>query len=378
MMLKKEKIINTILHSSNYSLPEFLDEYKDFLNDRDVCLALVMRKGTNLEFLDFNIKNNDEIVEKAIKNNPSAFKYASDELKGNKEFVLSVVNCLGFPYEEISKPLMDDEDFIAKAFEENANYYLMKYISERLKDNEDFLLTLMDKMDILAYASDRLKDKEDFVKHVLKRNTMSIYHISERLKDNKEIILGAIRACSQSSCSFCLDNASNRLKSDKILVLEIVNKNGLALRYASEELQNDEEIVSVAVKKNPLSLRYVHPRLKNNKQLVMQAVKDNPEVFEYRGTQLIDDEDIALLAIKGSYYNIEFLGEKLKTNKNILDIYFNMYKETQNEIKIWINYSQKNKGLFLNLKNNWEIYKEGEWMDNNLSTKIDKVKIKKF
>ena len=51
------------------------------------------------------------------------------------------------------------------------------------------------------------------------------------------------------SILFNHDEAKNYIKNNKASILELVNKNGKALKYADDNLKNDREIVLAAVKK---------------------------------------------------------------------------------------------------------------------------------
>ena len=67
-----------------------------------------------------------------------------------------------------------------------------------------------------------------------------------------------------------IEYASEKLRSDKEIVLAAVKNDGCALEYASEELKADAEIVLAAVKNNGIALEYASKKLKADKTIVME------------------------------------------------------------------------------------------------------------
>jgi hypothetical protein len=72
---------------------------------------------------------------------------------------------------------------------------------------------------------------------------------------------------------FNLDDASDRLKDDKDLVLAIVEVNPSALIYASKRLKDDETVVLAAVKKNAICLVYASARLRSDVNFCIACAK---------------------------------------------------------------------------------------------------------
>lgn len=79
--------------------------------------------------------------------------------------------------------------------------------------------------------------------------------------DNREEVLAVVKINPNT-----LENASDRLKADKGIVLIAVTKDGRALRYASDKLKDDKEVVLVAVTQHKDALKYASERLGGEKQ----------------------------------------------------------------------------------------------------------------
>ena len=133
-----------------------------------------------------NLRNDKEVVLEAIKQNPAAFYYASNELKNDKEVALEAI-----------------------------------------------------KQDELAFyfVSDALKNDKDFVLEVVKRNPAAFYFASDELKNDKEVVLEAIKRDGEA-----LQYASNNLRNNKDFVLEVVKRNGWAFEYVPDKFRNDNTL----------------------------------------------------------------------------------------------------------------------------------------
>ena len=132
--------------------------------------------------IDWNDKNT--AIEK-IKKNPLALRFASSELKNDKEVVMTAVGKFGFG-------------------------------------------------DCVRHASDNLKNDREVVMTAVKNNGLALKLLSDKFKDDKEVVM-----CSVSSRSGALEFASDRLKDDHEIVITAMENNKSAFEFASDRLKND-------------------------------------------------------------------------------------------------------------------------------------------
>jgi len=86
---------------------------------------------------------------------------------------------------------------------------------------------------------------------------------------------------------WALQNAEEDLRSNRALILEVVEKNGSVLRYASSELQDDTEVVHAALKSYALeAIRYASTRLQNDAAAVKIAVTKDPWAILHVGKEM--------------------------------------------------------------------------------------------
>ena len=114
-------------------------ENKNILNDKEIFLQLIQRNnGHIIKFASKNLKNNKEFILKAIEFNGDAFKNASKQLKDDKEFVLIIADYGVNIFKHVSKRLKNDKEVVLEALKYDAN--LLEYASKRLKDNKEVIL----------------------------------------------------------------------------------------------------------------------------------------------------------------------------------------------------------------------------------------------
>jgi hypothetical protein len=223
-----------------------------FTEDREIVMAAVKQNGLALQFAADAFKNDKEIVFAASTSSNSimynGIKYASKELRNDKNFIITILQVNGLLLEKLSDEFKNDEDVVLAAVRNN--YFTLEYASYNIRNNREFMFTLIQRsIRFLLDASDELKAE---------------------------------------------------LRTDRLFILEAVTINGRALSYTSKKFQNDKEIVTAALK-NGGSLRFAHKNLRESKKFIR-------EVFEIKPTML---EDISL-KLRNDRYFLYHLDEIIK------------------------------------------------------------------
>lgn len=199
--------------------------------------------------------------------------YASDELKNNKDFIMSALKPTnGEALEFASNELKNDKEFILAAMEQWW-WKAIKYASNELANDKEFMLFVMKgRPYAFRYAAYALMhDRETVMAAVTESwKVLEDMPVKRYYNDDKEVIMTAI-----VQSGWALEHASNGLKNDKEVVMAAVQQNGCALLHASDELKNDREVVMAAVTNNGLALEYTE--LKDED--IVKAAKE--EIEEY-------------------------------------------------------------------------------------------------
>jgi len=137
----------------------------------------------------------------------------------------------------------------------------LRFASRQVRDNKDVVKAAVEKRgSSLQFASERLRNDIDVVMAAL-----------AALKDNKLCLLRAIQQHHLTSVSeggLALQHASLGVRGNKGVVWFAVQQCGHALEFASAELQNDEDIVWSAYQQSgELALEHASDRLRNREWL---------------------------------------------------------------------------------------------------------------
>lgn len=68
-----------------------VDPRNEFRYDREICLHAVKSNGWSLQCFSMTLRNDREVVSLAMSNDKEAFKFSSDEIKNDKQFIHSEI-----------------------------------------------------------------------------------------------------------------------------------------------------------------------------------------------------------------------------------------------------------------------------------------------
>lgn len=87
----------------------------------------------------------------------------------------------------VSERLRDDEDIVFEAIKQDG--YAIQYASERLKNDRETVLKVIKKDGyLLRYASTELRNNKGIVLEAVKNNTITLQFASDELQNNKELL----------------------------------------------------------------------------------------------------------------------------------------------------------------------------------------------
>ena len=240
-----------------------------------------------------SISNNTLLSSASI--NGEILKFASDEIKKNKEIVITSVKQNGLMLEFADNDLKNDKEVVLIAVQNQG--IALQYASDNLKnDRETVLIAVQSRGDALRYASDELKNDKLVVQNAVQNFGEALKYASDDLKNNIEVVMIAVKG--RSYGAGVLQFSSERLRNDKDVVLNAVEKNGVCLQFASDNLKNDREIVLIAVQNDGQALEYASDNLKNDREIVLIAVQDKGEIIDYVSQILKNDYEIILCSVR--------------------------------------------------------------------------------
>ena len=269
------------------------------------------------------LKNDKEVVFSAMKADCGNIEFMSKKLKNDKKFILTLLNSeevnwheqwlfarFGYngleksPLYYLSENLKNDKEIALKMVKKDM--YNLYYVSDTLKNNNDFMLKVLnmnfdphEKGLVEKFFEKNLENNKD--KDVLlARSNVSFFELTEEQKLDKDLALKVLSTNGYQLKYF----TSEKIKSDKDIVLAAIHNYSEALKWASNSIKNDPEVVLLAVDQNITNLKYASNKIKNNKEEMLKIFKYSNRFYDeinlYNSkeipTQLLGDE------IKNEYF----------------------------------------------------------------------------
>lgn len=230
--------------------------------------------------------------------------------------------------EQIIKENPDNLEIINSVI--NQNYDAFLYVSDRLKDNHNFVKFILSKKGLLIeYASDKLKNRFKIAEIAIKNNPRSYKFISNELKINKDIINLVINNSKHYTDIITLFDKS-------LLTIDLINSiiNNTSIDYdfilfIPEELLTKEIIINF-INKNPnnswaiRNILHKIPLKFYDNDIILNIIKNNFKnlkyFLEYFDIQL-NDKSFFLKALKINHEFINYISDRiLSSDKQYSDL----------------------------------------------------------
>lgn len=193
----------------------------DWSNKSDV-ISKVKKNGLNLQYADYGLRDDFDVVEEAITENPDALEYASRQLRNDKKIALIAIG--------------------------NGNGS-NKFISEELKNNHEFA-----------------KNVWDSTKNLSVNIFGQPVNILPALYSDGSVWIELAKHPYASITQRHFKNMSDELKSNKSFMLKLIKEISQCFELASDELRDDEELAQLAIEEWCFNLQYTSQRIKDSKK----------------------------------------------------------------------------------------------------------------
>ena len=247
-----------IYHDSDLYIQLLINE--NILNDFNIML--ILSNLTNYDFITIVFSQKKELYCLGNENGKYILDFKNDNYSKLLEHIIIYYN---ESYNIIKGSSYKNLIFLAV----KQGGFSLKFASNELKNDKIFILEIFEKYNInfIEYISDNLKNDKDIVLLSVKHNGYNLIFASINLKNNKEIVLEAVKKNGLS-----LQFASDYLKNNNEIVLEAVRKNGLALQFASNCMKNNKVIVYEAVREDMNAFKFASNNLKNDKNFMLNII----------------------------------------------------------------------------------------------------------
>lgn len=250
-----------------------------------------------------NKNDNEDHAKIVLKKHGYGIKYISDRLRKNKNFIIELLKLDTF--------YIDEED--------------MQSIDDSLKDDKEVVeLVLTKNFALYKSISSNLKKDKVFFKKVLKTHfekeqfpSLTFDDLDESLRNDKEIVINILNGLIEKN-SYFYDSHSlgSNLKKDKEIAKKVLQLEG-SLKDFDKVVTSDKEIALTALKNDPINYKYLSENLKSDS-----------EIFN------IYKENVITKLNKKFERHWGNLDEKIKQEPEIKKIYDEKYKHYLTEIQV--------------------------------------------
>ncbi len=243
----------------------------------------------------------------------SILEDASDQIKGDRRFILKAVQKEGYALQYASSELRADKEIVETAVQNNG--CALRYASPKLRaDRETVLKAIQENGDALQFASSDQRADKEIVINAIQNSRWALEHSSDKLLADRKLVLRAIQHSSNLNTLQCVLSQLS-LRADKKLIRNVLQRNGCALQFAADELRADKEIVLNAIQISGDILKYASETLRSDKEVVITAVKQNPTALKFALGGLNQDPDCLKAA---GLFNENYDTLKLKSAPRIV------------------------------------------------------------
>ena len=275
-------------------------------------LAAAKQNAGVLKYASAELRSDRNVVIAAVKQDNKALKYASDELQSDHELVLAAVNQDGRALEYAASELQSERDVVLAAVKQHGS--ALEYASDELRSDYDIVLAAVQQDGIaLEYATGGARLDHDVNLAAVKQNCWALKYASDELRSDHDLVLAAVK-----QDGGVLEYASKELQSDHDVVIAAVKQNCWALEHASDKLRSDRDIVLTAVKQYGMTLEHAASELRSDRDVVLTAMKQNGRALEYASYELQSDHDIVLAAVKNFGWALAYASDEMRSNRDVV------------------------------------------------------------
>lgn len=328
------------------------DQLRD---DREIVLRAVTRSNSQLEFASEKLQNDKDVVFTALQHyGYYAFQYASAELRNDKEFVMRILSdpkIFSYSFDYVSDELKRDREVVYEAvkgfgemyynindeFKNDREIALLSLVStddpfrwhyecfpDSFKNDRDFFISAFNiTSDIAQFISPQLARDREVAQIVISQGGETLNYFADEIRDDYELVKLALTT--YGSAYFA---ASSRLQNNPELKMLAVTNDCAVFKMLSEKDRDNPDIALAAISDRSDESRtfnneagifcFVSERLKNDRDFVLRAIKLKPDILPFLSPQLQNDELVIAEAVKHDNSVLQFIADKYRQNPDFL------------------------------------------------------------
>jgi hypothetical protein len=250
----KEKAIESI-KADGLNLEKLSDKWKQ---DFDVVLAACTNNGFAIKYASLELKSNKDIANVVLKKQPLLLSEFGYDIKNDNACVEIATKVNGLAFQHASIELKKDKEFVIKISE--ISPLAFAYCDESLKDDPDLIKRFLPKSPgLYGYLNSNLKENKDLALLCIEQNGLSVFqYLSDNLRIDKNLILEAID----------LVTSTYFKKASESVMKLLPDKYFGVIPYIHEDLQKDISFIKVILEKDKRFIHRAKDDLKNNPEII--------------------------------------------------------------------------------------------------------------
>ncbi|CAJ1421035.1 unnamed protein product [Effrenium voratum] len=214
--------------------------------DREVVLSAVQCEGIRLQYASEKLRDDRSLVLAAVQRDGRALAFASPRLRADRALALAAVAQTGLALQFCDRH-QEDEELVMTAVMQNAR--ALQFASAALKRSAAVVRAAGGDWR-RVFDCPSLANDEDVALTAISLDWEAAHLISEKLRSDMHFMRRAV------GLNGLVLQLAVRLQGCRPAVLAALRQDGLALRFASEELRGDLKVVREAVANNPMALEF--------------------------------------------------------------------------------------------------------------------------
>ena len=285
---RREMGIAEVIRTKNADYFYFSWVTLDFKDDREIMELAVLVNPLRLRWVSAWLRNDREFVMKAIQQNGEVFEWVSEELRNDRDIATAAAVSFAPSFAHASDSLRKDKQFVIELCAKTKGY-IMTHVDPSLLDDEDVAMAAV-RQNITHFRlfSERVRSQKSVVMFVVQHQGMMLQFAGGAVRDDFDIVMAAVQS---SGCA--LKFTSLEMQTKRELVLAAVQQDGSALQFANPSLRYDHEIVKAAVASSLHAFRYAYSGLRGKPWLAAGCPQFN----------IRTDREIALIAVRCHGYD---------------------------------------------------------------------------
>lgn len=261
----------------------------EFPNNRDLAIMVAtIGKFRMFEYFSEEIKNDDEVIQIAVKSNGGMFDYPllPSRYRDDKKYVMKIAPYCSFS--DLSFEMRDDKEVVMLCMSKYCSGGDLRNISNRLLKDKDVVMSMIKcNWKVMKHLPNCFKNDRDIAICAVRSNGCILMYLKEEFTQDREICMMAV-SMSGSSLEYC-----PYFDDDEEIVMSAVKNCGYALKWASDRLKNNVEIVKVAVLCCSNNVLYAGRELLEDASAVCDLIYQEPYVIGH--IDYIYRKDVAIM-----------------------------------------------------------------------------------